>query len=1416
VKAKEAASKAGEDSAPSSAPPAAPEAAPEAAPSPPPAAAASTSPKTYTGNFYKVLANMNVREGPDGGADPVTDISKNDIINVMSEEGDWFRISLNGREDVWIKNKNTKKILVEKVDAAVGGPIWAKQEIIARGEADPDDEKHKAEEQEKARKAEEAHALKQAAKAKAEEDAKWAPTETFVLAVQEPLPGGTFWVSLAAIKVRKEPDPDAEMVVTEGGVVGEVQNGEFFYVLEAQEHWCRIQNVWCAGNAWVMHKNQKGKVIGKVAQDPVAAKAAWTQSMVLLVNGGVDPAVVAAKKAEESKLKAEAEAVAAAIEEQKLKSQARKAAKEAAMLNFKHQVQPPSPGGAFWVITAASGVKMRDEPDANAEIVGDLAKGEFCCVLAQEGDWCSIQNQWDGKPEAWFMVVNQKTRKPLAEIAKDAAEAQTKWTAKYEALVNGVVVQAEDNLDKGIGGLSEPPPKPAAPPPPPPPAPAKPEPKPPPNASPPELPPPEDPSNRVVQDPAPGGAFWAVLAPIKIRLESNPGGDEIGSLKKGDFVYVLSQEGDWCKAQNIWDPSVTAYTKSTVEAWFMYQNKKGKQMAEPTRDADAALVKWQKLQADLINPPKLDEEPVGGGSASSSGGGPPPSDTPGATPPPAPPPPAAAEAPSQPKEPAASNAPPPPPAAAAPPPEAKPAAATTSAPTPEGAEGGPKTVQPQTPGGTFYTALSAIKIRTESNPGGDEIGSLKKGDTLNVLKTDGDWCLVQNIWGNQPEAWFMLRNKKGKEMAEQSKDSADAQAKFTRLQEDLINPPAPVEEGGGFGAKAEKSDQELELLKMLKGFSPEGDANAPPGVAAAAPTDAAAPPAAPAPAAPAAPAAAAAPPAAAPAPAGDPSSAPPPAAPPREVKAPTPGGTWWTAIAVMKVRSTASPDGDDVGTVKKGDAINVFKTDGDWHQIQNYWGDQPEAWVMFQDKKGKQKAEVATDTAAAEAQFKKRQEDDIKAAEKAAAAEMPTGGGGGIGGGMGGGMGGMDGGMGGGMGGGAPPPPPPPPRTLQQPSPGGTWWTALGVMKVKDKAGLDGNDVGVLKKNDAMNVLKTEGDWHQIQNYWGDQPEAWVMFQDKKGKQKAEAAADTAAAAAAFIKRQETDIAAAAAQAAAEAEMAAASQGGGMGGGGGGMGGAGAPPPPPPPTRTVQQPVPGGTWWTALGVVKVLSKADKKGDSVGVLKKGNAINVLKTEGDWHQIQNYWGDQPEAWIEFQVKGKPKCEAAADPAAAAAAFIKRQEDDIAALVAQYEAEAAAAAEAAGGGAGGGGGGAKTAAEEEAELLALLKGGGDPGGGPAAAPGSLEERLDDSDVKVRSAAYEELIKLFEAEQDGASEVFSSKLALMPEVAKEKNAAAFVGAIKPCSIFMERANGAGTIAVPVAEAMIKSGFKNGKVLKY
>lgn len=74
-------------------------------------------------------------------------------------------------------------------------------------------------------------------------------------------------------------------------------------------------------------------------------------------------------------------------------------------------------------------------------------------------------------------------------------------------------------------------------------------------------------------------------------------GDVVGELNKGDFVNVLAQDGDWCKVQNIWD------AKST--AWLMFQNKKGKQMAEPAGDQAGAQAKWTKKMEDLVSRRRL-------------------------------------------------------------------------------------------------------------------------------------------------------------------------------------------------------------------------------------------------------------------------------------------------------------------------------------------------------------------------------------------------------------------------------------------------------------------------------------------------------------------------------------------------------------------------------------------------------------------------------------------------------------------------------------------------------------------------------------------------------------------------------------------------------------------------------------------
>ena len=47
--------------------------------------------------------------------------------------------------------------------------------------------------------------------------------------------------------------------------------------------------------------------------------------------------------------------------------------------------------------------------------------------------------------------------------------------------------------------------------------------------------------------------------------------------------------------------------------------------------------------------------------------------------------------------------------------------------------------------------------------------------------------------------------------------------------------------------------------------------------------------------------------------------------------------------------------------MNKGDVANVIAQDGDWIKVQNVWDSKPAAWLMFQNKKGKQLAEAAPD-----------------------------------------------------------------------------------------------------------------------------------------------------------------------------------------------------------------------------------------------------------------------------------------------------------------------------------------------------------------------------------------------------------------------------------------------------------------------
>jgi uncharacterized protein YgiM (DUF1202 family) len=126
----------------------APTSKPAAAPAPAPAAkkpsAAASKPAPPPGaTFYTISANMNVRDKPDGAADQISDLSKGDVIKVLETDGEWYRISLRGRDDLWIKYRTKVKLLVDELDPSVGNEKWMEQEAGGFSLAPDEEEKKK-------------------------------------------------------------------------------------------------------------------------------------------------------------------------------------------------------------------------------------------------------------------------------------------------------------------------------------------------------------------------------------------------------------------------------------------------------------------------------------------------------------------------------------------------------------------------------------------------------------------------------------------------------------------------------------------------------------------------------------------------------------------------------------------------------------------------------------------------------------------------------------------------------------------------------------------------------------------------------------------------------------------------------------------------------------------------------------------------------------------------------------------------------------------------------------------------------------------------------------------------------------------------------------------------------------------------
>jgi len=595
-----------ESAAPAAAPeppkPAAPKPAPKAAPPPPAAKAAPPAPAGSS--FFKVMANMNVREAP-GSMDAVTSVTKGDVINCVEAQGDWFRINLRGRDDVWVLSRNKVKSLVEPVDSASGMAAWQALEDAAG--KDPEEEKRKKEEEEKKKKEEEA-ATKKAAAAAARGGAAPAAAAVAPAAVTVPS-GGSYLMARVSCRVRKTPDSD-------GDIMADVDIKSLVRVVAEQGDWCKIAFKGEGGeavDAWVLRRNKRAELLVE-PEDAAGAPQKWAEQEAKKQAS----AAPAEKKEEEAPPKAAAPKAAAggggddngdlpppppSTGGMTAAQKAQALAAEAAKPKAPPPTQAISGGGAFWVALAAC--RVRDEPNSSGEVIGELAKKGVVKVLATQGDWLKVENVWEpGKGgDTWLMYQNSKG-KQMAEPGGDASafnELKAQLKAAKEAAENG---EAPPDIGGGGGGFGEvggggfgakkevsseeaellkmlkgfgstthegggddsaPPAAAAAPPKEAPKKPPAPKPKPPapkPKAAPPptaaaaSLPSASgdggggsggDGEMLPVQKPVAGGTFWKCLSAIRARDEASASGEVVGEMSKGDYCHVLSQEGDWCK-----------------------------------------------------------------------------------------------------------------------------------------------------------------------------------------------------------------------------------------------------------------------------------------------------------------------------------------------------------------------------------------------------------------------------------------------------------------------------------------------------------------------------------------------------------------------------------------------------------------------------------------------------------------------------------------------------------------------------------------------------------------------------------------------------------------------------------------------------------------------------------------------------
>ncbi|CAM9795118.1 unnamed protein product, partial [Ectocarpus sp. 4 AP-2014] len=247
-------------------------------------------------------------------------------------------------------------------------------------------------------------------------------------------------------------------------------------------------------------------------------------------------------------------------------------------------------------------------------------------------------------------------------------------------------------------------------------------------------------------DEAVSAKFLTALGFVKVREEADPFSMDLGSVKKGDIVKVLETSKLW----------VRVCYRGREDGWVLTANKRGPTLV-PSEDQDSAAGEFDAQEAAF---------------AANSGGAVPedPSDRPltGANPPPAAPTAATGDSEDRPLTGGGKGA-------WVPPSEFPPGQEDGPVGSGGGGDGGGATPSPadaddareqadDSAGGAavsseYMTALGFVKIREEADPFSMDLGSVKKGDIIKVLETSKLWVRV--CYRGREDGWVLTANKRG-------------------------------------------------------------------------------------------------------------------------------------------------------------------------------------------------------------------------------------------------------------------------------------------------------------------------------------------------------------------------------------------------------------------------------------------------------------------------------------------------------------------------------------------------------------------------------------------------------------------------------------------------------------------------------